>query len=288
MLAAEAPDVSLEGPAGDRFASGSCTGSVSAAFVERRLTVAWRFEGESCSTAATSGSTARVIASTDAPGHWAVRDWRSWPMTAKAGGWEARIPLASATTPVVYFVESTTAGTTHASAMRCFRPSAAGVDEPTLPFARHLEGFEQGTVGWEWGGSGDGAEWMRLTTNAWNGRGALRIEIPRGRASATVGTVRLRGWMLSEQSPRNLVVVARTEGGGGRLRWALHGDARTSGLAVYPSKEETEVAPTWRRIAVPLESFVNLRPRAVDWLTIQFVADSGRAVLLDDLELELR
>ncbi|MBL9128674.1 MAG: hypothetical protein JNL97_13550 [Verrucomicrobiales bacterium] len=284
---AEPPDRSLEGPGGDVLASGSCTGKVSAAYRDRWLNVVWEAEGDGCSVAS-PGATARVVASTDAPGHWAVRDWRSWPMSRTSGGWEARLPLASASVPVVYFVESVASGATNASGMRCFRPTLAKVEEPTFPFSGHLEGFEQGMVGWEWGGSGDGTEWMRLVPEAWTGKAALRIEVPRVRASATVGTLKLRGWMLFELSARKLAFVARTEQGEGRLRLALHGDARTERLAVFPAKEEFVVGPTWRRIEVPMDAFVHLRPRAVDWMTIQFVADSGRAVLVDDLELELR
>lgn len=287
VRAAEPADAALEGLDGDPFISGSRTGLVTASFVDRRLLVEWRAEPGG-GTDGPGASAPRVMASTDAPGHWPVRDWRSWAMTGRPGGWEARIPLISASAPVVYFIEAVDAGKTNASAMRWFRPRAAGVEEPTFPFAGHLEGFEQGMVGWEWGGSGDGSDWMTVSTEAWSGRGALRIEVPAGRASATVGTVRVRGWMLVEHAPRKVVVVARTEKGTGRLRMAMHGDARSPGLAVFPAKTEIEVGPKWRRVEVPIESFVNLRPAAVDWLTIQFLAESGRAVLLDDLELELR
>ncbi len=285
--AAEPPDAPLEGLEGDLFVAVGQTGLVSAAFMDRRMRVAW--EGATNGTAASTGSQVpRVLVSTDAPGHWLVRDWRSWPMSGRPGAWEARIPLVSASTPVVYFVEASGAGTTNASAMRWFRPQLAGVTEPTLPFTGHLEGFEQGMVGWEWGGSGDGSPWMTVSKEAWSGRGALRIEVPSGRASATVGTVRVRGWMLMEHAPRQVVVVARTEKGTGKIRMALHGDARSPGLAVFPAKSEFEVGTRWRRIEVPLDSFVNLRASSVDWLTIQFLSESGRAVLLDDLELELR
>jgi hypothetical protein len=289
LQAAEPPDAPLEGLEGDLFVAAGQTGLVSAAFMDRRLRVEWGGTTHSNSSATATGSQVpRVLVSTDAPGHWLVRDWRSWPMTGRPGAWEARIPLVSASTPVVYFVEASGAGTTNASAMRWFRPRLAGVTEPTLPFTGHLEGFEQGMAGWEWGGSGDGSPWMTVSKAAWSGLGALRIEVPSGRASATVGTVRVRGWMLAEHAPRQVVVVARTERGTGKIRMALHGDARSPGLSVFPAKSEFEVGTRWRRIEVPLDSFVNLQPSAVDWLTIQFLAEAGRAVLLDDLELELR
>jgi hypothetical protein len=287
LHAAEAPDAPLEGLEGDPFVAVGQTGLVSAAFVDRRLRVEWN-GATNLVAASTDSAVPRVLVSTDAPGHWPVRDWRSWPMTGRPGAWEARIPLVSAATPVVYFVEASGAGVTNASSMRWFRPRLAGVTEPTLPFTGHLEGFEQGLAGWEWGGSGDGSPWMTVSSQAWSGRGALRMEVPSGRASATVGTVRVRGWMLAEHAPRQVVVVARTERGAGRIRMALHGDARSPQLAVFPAKSEFEVGTRWRRVEVPLDSFVNLRPSSVDWLTIQFLAESGRAVLLDDLELELR
>ncbi len=284
--AAEPADAALEGLEGEPFIAGGQTGRVTAAYVDRQLLVTWRDEAVEGS-GSREGAAPRVLTSTDAPGHWPARDWRAWPMTGRTGDWEARIPLESATTPVVYFVEAG-GGATNASAMRWFRPRLAGVMEATRPFTGHLEGFEQGIAGWEWGGSGDGASWMATSTQAWAGRGALRMEVPVGRASATVGTVRLRGWMLVEQAPVNLVMVARTEKGRGRLRLALHGGARSEGLAVYPARREVEVGPAWRRVEVPIDSFVNLRPSMVDWLTVQFLADAGSAVLLDDVELELR
>ncbi|MGE3311406.1 MAG: hypothetical protein AB7O66_15675 [Limisphaerales bacterium] len=284
----EPADAPLEGLEGEPFVAGGQTGRVAAAYVDRHLRVTWRDQTVAEGGAAVGPvETPRVLASTDAPGHWPSRDWRAWPMTGGKGAWEARIPLESARTPVVYFVEAG-AGSTNVSAMRWFRPGLAGVTEPTRPFTGHLEGFEQGLGGWEWGGSGDGAMGMTTSSQAWTGRAALRLEVPRGRASATIGTVRLRGWMLVEHAPVNLVMAARTESGVGKLRLALHGGARSDDLAVYPARREFEVGPAWRRIEVPLESFVNLRPSTVDWLTVQFLADGGRAVLLDDVELELR
>ena len=282
--AAEPADTPLEGSNREPFESGGRRGLVSAAFQGGRLQITW----ELGALPGTNEGSPRVIASTDAPGHWAVRDWRAWPMTAVEGGWEARLPLLSASVPVVYFVEDAGSRETRQSSMRCFWPQRAGVLEPTLAFRGFLEGFEQGLVGWEWGGSGDGGAWMTVSTNAWAGRGALRLEVPTGRGSATVGTVRVRGWMLDEFQPKAISMAVRMESGEGRLRLALHGHARTEALAVYPALDPISVSAEWQRVEVPLKQFVHLRNALVDWMTLQLLADSGRAVLVDEVELVLR
>lgn len=282
--AADAPDQALEGAVTDPFASGGRSGVVSASLADGRLRVAWAADGRS----GADNEAPRVIASTDALGHWAVRDWRSWPMVWAEGRWQVSLPLLSTSVPVVYFVEQIVSGSTNQSAMRCFRPKLAGISEPTLAFRGFLEGFEQGLVGWEWGGSGDAGPWMTVSSQAWAGKGALRLAVPSGRGSATVGTVRLRGWMLEEHLPRAIRMMTRMESGEGRLRLALHGNARTEGLAVYPAQTDIPVTTEWRRVEVPLKDFVHLRPATVDWMTLQLLADSERAVLVDEVELVLR
>ena len=129
---------------------------------------------------------------------------------------------------------------------------------------------------------------LRTAANALTGLRALRIEVPDGRASMTVGTVRIQGWMLIEHAPVAVRFAARTEGGEGKVGCRLHGHAGTDRVAVFPTRAEFSIGPEWRRLEVPIQAFSGLRPLEVDWMTIQFRAESGRALLVDDVELVLR
>lgn len=227
--------------------------------------------------------------STGAPGHWPARDWRRWTLKEEAGGVRvARVPVVSASEPVVYCVGERVGEVRRCSPLRVFRPEAAGFREPTAPFLGFLEGFEDGIEGWE-GPAGAGREGaLRASSQALAGRGALRMEVPAERGSVTVGTPRIRGWMFREHAVSAVRVAVRTESGNGRLRFALHSRTGTDGLAVHPVAFEPVVGPGWQRIEVPVEAFAGLRALEVDWFSVQFLAESGRALLLDDVELVLR
>lgn len=227
----------------------------------------------------------RWHASTDAPGGWAARDWRVGVMEAREGGWEARVPLESPTVPVVYFLTTESPAATNASPMRVFRPSAAGVTEPTYPFSGFLEGFEGGCQGWDAAGQVAGEGAVTLTSQALSGMAALRIEVPAGRGSVTVRTVRLRGWMLWEHPVSAIRVAVRTESGGGRLRAALHSRSHTADVAVHGLPADLEVGPDWQIWEIPLDQFRHLRTRAVDGLSLQFFGKAGAALLVDDVEM---
>jgi hypothetical protein len=203
------------------------------------------------------------------------------------GQWRVSVPLVSGVEPVVYRVRHVRGAQTNTSPARVFRPGL--VDPPVTvgPFSGLVDGFEDGIGGWSGTvpGVNGGLGW---TDRALTGRGGLRIEVPGQRASMTVGTVRLQGWMLVEHGPRAVRFAARTEGGEGRVGCALHGHAGTDRVAVFPAKGEFRIGPEWRRLEVPLAAFAGLRPGEVDWMTIQFRAESGRALVVDDVELVLR
>lgn len=222
---------------------------------------------------------------------WTARDWRRIALHRDAnpgGGWRTWIPVPTAEVPAAYFLAYVKEGTTNVSPLRCFDPKEAGMAEATFPFRGFVEGFEDGIEGWELASSGGVPDTLAWSTNALSGRRALRVRVPEGRGSVTVGTVRLRGWMLREYDPSDLRIAMRTTGGEGRIQVALHSRAHTQNLAVHPAHGEVPVGETWQRLEVPLKAFVHLRPEDVDWLTIQFLAEPGRELLLDDVELVLR
>lgn len=250
-----------------------------------RMTIRWPNPGP-------AATEVTVWASADEPGHWGVRDWRRFPMavtrTGEGESWEAAVPVASVAVPTVYSVRGVIDGLPRVSGLRIFRPERAGMTEPTSPFLGFVDGFEEGLEGWEGPVVEGRAGVVSRSTNALSGRWSLRVEVPPGRGSVVVGTVRIRGWMLREPGVTAVRLAVRTESGEGRLRLALHSRARTDRLAVHPVVDEPRVGPQWQRVEVPLEAFRGLEPGAVDWFSVQLVAESGRALLLDDVELELR
>ena len=233
------------------------------------------------------GEASALYVSTDPPDHWRVRDWRAYRWRRADETWEARVPLSSIEVPTLYFVQTVVSGTNRVSPMRVFRPGLAGLTSPTHPFTGFVDGFEEGAGGWELVSGTAGAAGLSITNQAWSGRGALRVEVAARRGSATIGTARLRGWMFVEHNPRALAMVARTAVGPGRLRLALHSDARSPELVMHPAATEFELGPVWQRVEVPVASFAGLRTAEVDWFTIQFLAEPGSVLLLDDLELVL-
>lgn len=261
---------------------------------ERRLAVTWVPPAETGTAKRTPG-TAEVLVSTGRPGHWPSRDWRRWKMELTASGWRAVVPVETVDEPLAYFVRHTSSGETHVSPVRLFRVPGSELVAPTFVFTGFLDGFEEGITGWEPVAAGLPDTAVTRSSQALTGRGALRLEVPPGRASVTVGTVRIQGWMLLEHNPVAVRFAARMEeqagrkdGGVGRVNCALHGQARTPDVAIYPTLGEFTIGKEWRRLEVPVEAFTGLRPGTVDWFTIQFRADSGRALLVDDLELVLR
>lgn len=230
--------------------------------------------------------TAVVVASTGRVGPGVLRDWREYAMTRTGAVWVARLPLGSGREPVIYALREMGPDRTllGGTPPRIFHPLRAGDLEPTFPFTGFLEGFEEGWEGWERADGRPSDSVLSRSEDAWSGRRALRVEVPRGRGSITVGTVRVQGWMLWENDLVSIRMMARTEGGEGRLRVALHSRARTPDLAVHPAPEVV-VGPEWRRLEWALESFVGLRRREVDWMTLHFLAEEGVVLLLDDVEL---
>ncbi|MBX3745062.1 MAG: hypothetical protein KF833_07105 [Verrucomicrobiae bacterium] len=225
--------------------------------------------------------------STDPLDERVVRDWRTVPMERESGAWTARIALPTIDAPSLYFVQAGRNGRVTASPARAFHPRPAGWDAPTYPFSGYLEGFEDGADAWELVAGGKSGD-LSVSAQALSGRAALRVQVPSGRGSVTIGSARLRGWMIEEHRPLAVRLAVRTEFASGRVHLSLHSRARTPDLAVHPAAWGVMVDDRWRRVEVPLGDFASLRAPQVDWLTIQFFADSGTALLLDDVELVMR
>ncbi|MCX6902591.1 MAG: hypothetical protein NTW03_03775, partial [Verrucomicrobia bacterium] len=193
--------------------------------------------------------------SVDEPGHWPARDWRSYPMERRGPNWETIVPVDTLDVPLVYYVEVIAGQGAHVSPMRLCRPRLLGLEQPTRVFWPFLEGFEEGLESWRWlaGGPEDGH--LQTTGVVKNGKVALAIGIPPGKAAVTVGTTRLRGWQIAEHGVTGISVWLRIREGSGRARFTLLADAFTTNQVVAASQSEATIEPQWRQIELPFQSF---------------------------------
>lgn len=253
--------------------------NLSGAALDGRLRVTWP------PPAPPTNAAVRLRFSTDAPGHWPARHWRTLPMAWRDGIWTADVPVVTTETPVIYFAEVTEAGGERATPMRVFSPGKAGLAASSVPRWTFLEGFEEGLDGWELAMGVTNAPPLRPVSPGASGRRALAVAVPEGRASVAVATTSLRGWMLLEHGPAALRFAARTDAGEGRLRVQLQADAGSTNLVLHDGPPAETVGPAWRRVEVPFAAFPRLRPRDVDRLVIEFAGQDGQRLLLDDVEL---
>jgi len=223
-----------------------------------------------------------LFASADAPGHWPVRDWRSYAAIERGTNWEAKFPVDDVDVPVAYFLGVTVAGKTNYSPLRMAHPRELGLEEPSRIFGPFLEGFEEGLASWRLTAAEDGA--VQLADEAKNGRHALLITLPAGKRSVTIGTTRVRGWRTQYPGVSGLSVWLRTRSGEATARLALHANAFSMNQVVSTCPREIRVTGAWQRVDVAFDSFPNLPLANVDWFSLEFSADGPREILLDDLQ----
>lgn len=222
-----------------------------------------------------------IFASADEPGHWPVRDWREFEMVESGTNWEARIPVEDVDVPIAYFAREVIGGRTNFAPMRLMYPRSLGLEEPTRFFWPFLEGFEQGASSWRLA-TDYGA--MQLSPESKNGLAALRVSLPEGKRSVTIGTTRVRGWRAQHAGVHGLSVWLRTRGGAAAVRFALHANAFTTNAVVRVSPLEGRITNQWQRVDVSFDSFPKLPLAEVDWLTLEFIADGPRKIFVDDLQ----
>ena len=223
-----------------------------------------------------------VFASADAPGHWPARDWREFETIERGTNWEAKIPVDDIDVPVAYFVSEVRGGKTNFSRLRLAYPRELGLEEPTRFFWPFIEGFEEGASSWRLAAADTGT--IQISGEAKNGHAALKVSLPSGKRSVTVGTTRIRGWRALHKGIGGLSVWLRTRGGAATVRFTLHENAFTSNQVVSVSPLESHVTKTWQRVDISFDSFPNLKLANVDWLTLEFIADGPREILIDDLQ----
>ena len=225
-----------------------------------------------------------VFASAGEPGHWAVRDWRSYPMRLQVDHWETSVPVDDVDVPLVYFMQAVTAGLTNVSLMRVCRPRAAGLEEPSRVFWPFLEGFETGTEGWDLVATATEFAALKTDSIAKNGHAALRVSLPPGRRSVTVATTRIRGWQILQNGATGLRVWLRTREGTGRARFTLFANAFETNQVLSLSSIEPKLNNRWQKIELPFTSFSKLPLGNVDWFTLEFIGAGPQDFLFDDLQ----
>lgn len=223
-----------------------------------------------------------IFASADTPGHWPVRDWREFETIERGTNWEAKVPVDDIDVPVAYFARETCNGKTNQSPLRLAYPRELGLEGPTRFFWPFIEGFEEGAASWRLAAADVGT--MKLSPEAKNGRAALQVTLPATKRSVAVGTTRVRGWRALHAGINGLSVWLRTRGGSATVRFTLHENALTTNQVVSVSPLESRFNDTWQRVDISFESFPNLTLAKVDWLTLEFIADGPREILVDDLQ----
>jgi hypothetical protein len=222
----------------------------------------------------------RLIVSADAPGHWPARDWRSITMRRAGPNWLAEIPVDSLDVPQIYFVAAKLREALVVSPMRIAQPRALGLERPTHFFWAFLEGFEQDLDSWRV----SGAE-PRTEATSRSGRSSLALRVPPGQRSVNVQTTRLRGWAIEENRADGVGLWLRTRGGNGVATFTLFANAFTTNQMIARRSETLQVTTNWSRARLTFQSFPKVSLGELDLFSIDFVAEPGTELLIDDLYL---
>ena len=226
-----------------------------------------------------------VVASADELGHWPARDWRRYPMSAHRDRWEASIPVDNPDVPVVYLLETKSAGSTNVSLMRICQPRRAGLEEPSRVFWPFLDGFEEGIEGWRLVGEDAALPALQTDSLSKNGLAALRVTLPANKRSATVATTRVRGWQVLQQTASGVRFWLRTKQGTAKARFTLLADAYTTSQVVSVCGTEPELTERWQRVDLAFSMFPKVPLANVDLLTVEFIGQGPLEFLVDDLQL---
>jgi hypothetical protein len=254
-------------------------GQLQAEFLADTLKVSWRPPAQDAATNVV------LRLSVDEPGHWPARDWRSYPMQRRGPAWETILPVDSLDVPLVYFLETAGEEGAGLSPMRLCRPRLLGLEMPTRVFWPFLEGFEEGFESWRWvaGGPDDGQ--FRTSTPVKNGKAALAVVIPPGLAAVTLGTTRLRGWLVIEHGATGVALWMRTRGGPGQARFAFLAHAFTTNQVVATRPEDVPIRSQWQHLELPFATFSKVPLSDLDFFTLELIGKPGTEFLIDDLQL---
>lgn len=228
-----------------------------------------------------TNSSPRLMVSAEFPGHWPARDWRSHPMQLRGRHWEGTIPVEDLDVPVIYFLQWKTAVTNHISPIRISHPQKAGMEIPTRLFWPFIEGFEEGSDGWQVLGTASGQ--ITTSSESKTGKGALQLNLPGNKRSVVAGTTRIRGWKASRRGAKGISFWIKSSSGPGLVRMTLQSHAFTSNQTIFASTIAAPVTDTWQKVEFPFSSFPDLKLEEVDWATFEVVGAPGISFFIDDL-----
>lgn len=237
-----------------------------------------------------TNASVRLHFSFDEPGHWPARDWESAEMFRGAQFFEATIRVTDLEVPVVYFANLTesagssrSSGTNQiASPLRVCRPDRLGMDTPSHPFWPFLEGFEESLESWRLATDGPP---LAADSAAHTGKAALRVELPEGRSAVTVATTRLRGWHVTVREALGVRLWLRTKAGEVRARFGVVANAETSRQQVATFQRSENIGQSWRKVDLWFADLPGWHPAGTDLLSIDFIGEGPREILVDDVWL---
>jgi hypothetical protein len=249
--------------------------SLQAEAIAGKLKVTWRVAPTNPMSSAT------LFASAEDPGHWLARDWRAYPMSQRGGQWEAFLPVDSVDVPLAYFVQASATAQTSFSLMRICRPRGTGLEEPSRIFSPFLEGFEETLESWR----APGGTELRAGGAAKNGKAALLVKLPEGKSFQTIATTRVRGWQVEERGVTGVRLWLRAQSGAGRARFTFLANAYATNQIVGVHSLEAALDDQWQRVDLLFAGLPKFPIGELDLFSIEFLGDTAREFLVDDLSL---
>ena len=222
-------------------------------------------------------------ASAASPGHWPVRDWRSYDMVWRHGEYEVNLPVEDLSVPIVYYARSIGSGGTNLSPNRVVHPARSGLEQASKLFWPFIEGFEEGMESWRV--LANPAVAPRVTPQPHDGKASLLVTVPAGKSSVVIATTRVRGWQIILEGATGLRLWLRTRTGEGRVKFGLYSAAHSPDHETREWLQETTIGPAWQKIDL---SFRELREGfalgEADLFTIEFAPGEALEFLVDDLQ----
>ena len=222
-------------------------------------------------------------ASAASPGHWPVRDWRTYDMTWRNGEYEVKLPVEDLSVPLVYYARAIGSGTTNLSPNRVVHPARSGLERATKIFWPFIEGFEEGMESWRV--LANNAVAPRVTPQPHDGKSSLLVTVPAGKSSVVIATTRVRGWQIILEGATGLRLWLRTRTREGRVTFGLYSAAHSPDHEAREWPRQYTIGSAWQRIDL---SFGELREGfalgETDLFTIEFAPGDAREFLVDDLQ----
>ena len=222
-------------------------------------------------------------ASAASPGHWPVRDWRTYDMTWRNGEYEVNLPVEEISVPIVYYARAIGSGATNLSPNRLVHPARSGLERATKLFWPFIEGFEECMESWRT--LANTAAAASVTPQPHDGKGSLLVTMPAGKTPVVIATTRVRGWQIILEGATGLRLWLRTRTGEGRVKFGLYSAAHSPDHEAREWPQEKRIGPAWQRIDLFFRELREGFARGeTDLFSIEFAPGEAREFLVDDLQ----